>query len=207
MNTLLTDAVAAVVVALDEAGSASLTELARVTGRPLSSIQRAVERLTVAGIVRRQGRRGGHALDRSVPARALCELAEWQLGRPRVAALRRLAAGGNTLRPPSTISNPRIREAWPAAMRTIVSEFDPQKVLLFGSQARGDARPDSDVDFLVVMDRAGDKRAQRVAIRRALAAMPFGKDVLVVSPSELADPGPGTAVRHALRDAVVVYER
>ena len=42
-------------------------------------------------------------------------------------------------------------------VKRIVQEFDPEQVILFGSQARGDAGPDSDVDLLVVMDVEGSK--------------------------------------------------
>ena len=35
-------------------------------------------------------------------------------------------------------------------VETIVREVAPEAIILFGSRARGDARPDSDVDLLVV---------------------------------------------------------
>jgi uncharacterized protein len=37
-------------------------------------------------------------------------------------------------------------------LRSIVRQFDPQRVILFGSHARGEARPDSDIDLLVIID-------------------------------------------------------
>ena len=43
-------------------------------------------------------------------------------------------------------------------VRRIVRKFQPEQVILFGSQARGDAGPDSDVDLLVVMDFEGAAR-------------------------------------------------
>jgi predicted nucleotidyltransferase len=36
--------------------------------------------------------------------------------------------------------------------RRIVEGFDPKKVILFGSQASGTSRADSDIDLLVIMD-------------------------------------------------------
>ncbi len=38
-------------------------------------------------------------------------------------------------------------------VRRIVHRFRPERIILFGSHARGDAGPDSDVDLLVVMSR------------------------------------------------------
>jgi len=53
-------------------------------------------------------------------------------------------------------------------VRRIVKQFDPEKIILFGSQARGDARQDSDVDLLVVMEVDGSKFDKTVEIRGAL---------------------------------------
>ena len=50
----------------------------------------------------------------------------------------------------------------------VVSAVSPVRVVLFGSYARGDARPDSDVDLLVVMPDGADRRA----ITRQLYALP-----------------------------------
>ncbi|MDE0086719.1 MAG: nucleotidyltransferase domain-containing protein [Candidatus Poribacteria bacterium] len=46
----------------------------------------------------------------------------------------------------------------------IVREFDPLQIILFGSQARGDADPDSDIDLLVVFSELTDKRKTAVDI-------------------------------------------
>ena len=55
-------------------------------------------------------------------------------------------------------------------VRRIVEEFDPHKIVLFGSYARGLAGPDSDVDLLVVMPVRDSRRQQTVAIRTRLIA-------------------------------------
>ena len=57
----------------------------------------------------------------------------------------------------------------------IVRDFNPVQILLFGSYARGDAHPQSDVDLLVVFSEYADKRKTAVDIRRALADLPVGK--------------------------------
>ena len=88
-----------------------------------------------------------------------------------------------------------------------MTQYRPAKVILFGSQARGDARPDSDVDLLVVFDDDLDRRDRRIGIRRLLHDMPFAKDVLVASTAGIQNAAAGTAVAAAARDGVVVYER
>jgi len=68
--------------------------------------------------------------------------------------------------------------------KRIVERFHPQTVILFGSHARGDAAPDSDVDLLVVMRVTGSKRQKAVKIAVALHDIPLAKDVIVVTPEE-----------------------
>lgn len=76
------------------------------------------------------------------------------------------------------------QEAIDDVVRQIVEKFHPQKIILFGSYARGDIRPESDVDLLVVMEttRAGERPS--LQIRRALNVM-FGLDIVVYSPQIL----------------------
>jgi len=83
------------------------------------------------------------------------------------------------------------------------------QVVLFGSQAQGDVRPDSDIDLLVVLPQAGDKRKAASAIRPALAAFPIGKDIIVTTPEEIERRGNwvGTVLRPALREGKVLYDR
>ena len=91
----------------------------------------------------------------------------------------------------------------------IVGRFHPSRIVLFGSQARGDANEWSDVDLLVVMGDLPDKRRAAVEIRRLLGDLPFSKDIVVSTSDEIARRGHvvGTVLHAALREGTVVYER
>ena len=91
----------------------------------------------------------------------------------------------------------------------IVREFDPVKVILFGSQARGEGNGDSDVDLLVVLDEIDDEFETMIEIGAALARAPAAKDILVTTPDEIARRGHviGSALHWALRDGRTMYER
>ena len=91
----------------------------------------------------------------------------------------------------------------------IVGRFQPSRVVLFGSQARGTATKWSDVDLLVVMGEAPDKRRIAVEIRRLLGDLGVSKDIVVTTPDEIASRGQvvGTVLHAALRDGKVLYER
>ena len=69
-------------------------------------------------------------------------------------------------------------------VRRIVRQFRPEKIILFGSHARGEAGPDSDVDLLVVMPLRESKRDTELAIRRSLDGIVIPKDVLVSAPED-----------------------
>ena len=71
-------------------------------------------------------------------------------------------------------------------VRRIVKRFDPEKIILFGSHARGTAHPDSDVDLLIVMPVAGSKRKMQLELRMALHDVRVAKDVIVTTPEEFA---------------------
>ena len=91
----------------------------------------------------------------------------------------------------------------------LVERFQPRRIILFGSHARGDAVWDSDVDLLVVLDSCPNKRRAAIAMRRILAKMPAAKDILVATPEEIERNGDvvGTVLWSALREGRVLYDR
>jgi predicted nucleotidyltransferase len=91
----------------------------------------------------------------------------------------------------------------------VIARFHPLRLILFGSHARGDAGPESDIDLLVVLPQVNDKRQAALAIRRALAGVPVSKDIVVTTPEEIARRGDliGTVLRSALREGKVLARR
>ena len=91
----------------------------------------------------------------------------------------------------------------------IVGAFQPLRIILFGSHARGTATEWSDVDLLVILPNVSDKRDTAIEIRRVLGDLPVCKDIVVATPEEVARRGHlvGTVLRSALREGKVLYER
>jgi excisionase family DNA binding protein len=91
----------------------------------------------------------------------------------------------------------------------LVHEFDPARIILFGKRARGEARPDSDYELLVVLDEMPDRRAARLEFRRALDDLPISKEILAASVHDLYERGPATwgPVGWALSEGQTLYER
>jgi uncharacterized protein len=91
----------------------------------------------------------------------------------------------------------------------IVKRFEPDKIILFGSQARGDAGPDSDIDLLIVMPVTGSKRRKAVEIGVALHDFHVPKDLIVVTPEEFEwrKDTIGTVEWPAWREGRVLYAR
>ena len=97
--------------------------------------------------------------------------------------------------------------------QALVDEADPEQVILFGSRARGDSGPDSDVDLIVVeREPFGTHRNRRAEMHRldnALRPFPVCSDVLVYSLDEVEywRDSINHVLARALREGVVLYER
>lgn len=113
-----------------------------------------------------------------------------------------------TMERPDDAQESRIvtREGIEVFTRRLVEKYAPEKVILFGSQARGDARLDSDADILVVMPYEGRPFAKTREIRRACKP-DFRVDLVLWRPEDLearyrwGDP----VIREALDHGEVLY--
>lgn len=98
-------------------------------------------------------------------------------------------------------------ETLQAAIDAVAADGKPNRIMLFGSYARGDARDDSDVDLLVIEDEVSDRAREMVRLRRLLRPLRVPADILVYSEDEVTRWGdqPGSALYWALREGKVVH--
>jgi predicted nucleotidyltransferase len=89
----------------------------------------------------------------------------------------------------------------------ITSGVQPRRIILFGSAARGEMGPDSDLDLLVVMADGCDRLATAQTIYRLLRGFPHPKDVIVVQESDVKTLGdnPSLVVHTALTEGKELY--
>jgi len=102
-----------------------------------------------------------------------------------------------------------IKEQIQRIVRRIAAEFDPDKIILFGSHVRGQAGPDSDVDLLVVMPVKGSKRAKQLEIRAAVRNVHVPKDIIVSRTEEFQwrKDTVGTIEYPATHEGKILYAR
>ena len=92
----------------------------------------------------------------------------------------------------------------------ITREVSPQRIIMFGSHARGQAVEDSDLDLFIIQDSQMPNRQVRRRIERLLWGRDFGVDLIVRTPAEvdrnMADGNP-FYTRHIFGEGRVLYER
>jgi predicted nucleotidyltransferase len=95
-----------------------------------------------------------------------------------------------------------------AGRKLVSAARNPVKVVLFGSHARGDAGPDSDLDFLVVERDLEDRHGEMVRLGRELRPLGVPIDVVVVSERYAEDWGgvEGSMVHAALTEGRVLHD-
>jgi predicted nucleotidyltransferase len=98
----------------------------------------------------------------------------------------------------------------PVITKRIIDSYNPDKIILFGSHATGTARPDSDLDFLVVLKEVNlaTRRNFMVGMLKLMSDLPIAKDILVYSPDEMEQHKnkKWSVVYSAMQEGKVVYE-
>ena len=106
--------------------------------------------------------------------------------------------------PPWAVTPEKLREA----VRRLVNAAHPRRIILFGSLARGDAREDSDLDLMLLLDDVGDPAAESVRLRRVLNGLIMAVDLLPVSRAHFDywRDTPGNVFFEAATEGKVLYE-
>ena len=93
-------------------------------------------------------------------------------------------------------------------VRRIVQAAQPDRIILFGSRARGEARPDSDIDILVIKKSMEPGYRRDAVLYLALAGLNAPVDVITYTPEEVSDWSavPQAFITTAVREGKVVYE-
>lgn len=93
------------------------------------------------------------------------------------------------------------------AVELLASAARPRRIILFGSAARGDAGPDSDLDFLVVQDEVPAPRAEVARLSLLLAEERIPADVIVASEAlyQAWKDQPGSVIYDAHLEGRAVY--
>ena len=91
----------------------------------------------------------------------------------------------------------------------LVRTIDPDRIVLFGSRARGEATVDSDFDLLIVKPSDEAPHRRIVAAYRAVSGLGVPTDMLWRTPEEIADWAdvPHYVTTRAIREGRVLYER
>ena len=100
---------------------------------------------------------------------------------------------------------PLLREV----VRRIAEAADPERIILFGSRARGGADAASDIDILVIADSPRPRHERSAPLYGVLSDIPVPMDILVYSPQEVDEwrEVPQAFVTTAVREGKLLYER
>jgi len=92
-------------------------------------------------------------------------------------------------------------------IQSVVTSVHPLRIMLFGSAARGEMGPDSDLDVLVVMPPGTHRRKTAQRLYRQLVGMGIPFDIVVATPEdlELHRSNPGLIYGTILREGTEVY--
>ncbi|OGL45512.1 MAG: hypothetical protein A2W05_06385 [Candidatus Schekmanbacteria bacterium RBG_16_38_10] len=94
-------------------------------------------------------------------------------------------------------------------VKKVTDNFNPEKIILFGSYAYGTPTKDSDIDLMVIMDTEMKPYERALPIRKALKYLGMPKDVIVRTPQEFErfKDIVGTTIYTAAHKGKVIYEK
>jgi predicted nucleotidyltransferase len=94
------------------------------------------------------------------------------------------------------------------AAKRLAEKFSPDRIILFGSHARGTADKHSDVDLLVICQLKKDRKKLMFEMDMALWGMEMAKDIVILTPEEFERDKHihGTIARPAWKEGKVIYE-
>jgi len=107
--------------------------------------------------------------------------------------------------------SPFTKEILQNMVQVIVNEVEPVRIILFGSHAKGNSKPDSDVDFLVIEKTSfGKERSRRkdaARLWKALAHFRIPKDILDFPKEvQMGKNNTNHVVGEAIREGKVLYD-
>lgn len=91
----------------------------------------------------------------------------------------------------------------------IVQEIHPDKIILFGSQARGQAKPDSDIDLLVIAESKEPRFRRSARLYGVLSRFVEPMDIIVYTPAEIEEWSavPQAFITTVIREGKILYEK
>lgn len=110
--------------------------------------------------------------------------------------------------PPQALPYPLVTdELLRQAVQRICAVGQPVRIILFGSHARGEARPDSDLDLLIIEESRLPRHERSPRYYHALAGLFPSKDIVVYTPAEVEAWAqvPNALVTTAVREGRVLY--
>ena len=104
--------------------------------------------------------------------------------------------------------SPAVQQIVAKLTGVLVQAAHPRRIILFGSQARGDASGNSDFDIMVVEERLANRFAEMVRLNRLIRSFDIAIDLLVVSDEKFQywRDTPGNVYYEAATRGQVLYE-
>lgn len=95
------------------------------------------------------------------------------------------------------------------AAERISEKFNPTKIILFGSHAKGTATIHSDIDLLVIFKEVEDRHERAIAIRHLLSDFPVSEDIIVATEQDIKKykHSVSSVLRFATEEGKTLYER